>query len=131
MIWPLIVYFLIVVGLLAMLMALSYVLGERHTASAANAPFESGIVGVDDARLRLSAQFYLIAVFFVIFDVEAAFLYAWAVAFRDVGWAGYVEAAVFIAILAAALAYLWQLGALDFGPWRERKHTRVAPLRRR
>jgi NADH-quinone oxidoreductase subunit A len=65
--------------------------------------------------LRLSAKFYLIAVFFVIFDVEAVFLFAWAVAFRELGWAGYIEAVIFIAILGAALGYLWRQGALDWG----------------
>ena len=70
-----------------------------HKAGAADEPFESGIVTVGLARLRLSAKFYLIAVFFVIFDVEAVFLFAWAVAFRELGWPGYIEAVIFIAIL--------------------------------
>lgn len=97
-------------------MALSYIMGERHRSKATDEPFESGIVTVGLARLRLSAKFYLIAVFFVIFDVEAVFLFAWAVAFRELGWPGYIEAIIFISILGAALAYLWRLGALDWGP---------------
>ncbi len=117
-IWPLAAYFLIIVALLAAVLAVSYVLGERHRAKAADEPFESGIVPVDGARPRLSAKFYLIAMFFVIFDVEALFIYAWAIALREVGWPGYIEALVFIGVLAAALAYLWRLGALDWGPWR-------------
>ena len=112
--WPLVAYFFLVVVLVAGVIALSYVIGERHTARAANEPLESGIVTVGLARLRLSAKFYLIAVFFVIFDVEAVFLFAWAVAFRELGWAGYIEAVIFISILGAALAYLWRLGALDW-----------------
>ncbi len=100
---------------MAGIMALSYVTGERHTARAADEPFESGIVTVGSARLRLSARFYLIAMFFVIFDVEALFLFAWAIALREAGWAGYIEALVFIGILLAALVYLWRLGALDWG----------------
>ena len=90
-------------------------LGNAIGRGAADEPFESGIVTVGLARLRLSAKFYLIAVFFVIFDVEAVFLFAWAVAFRELGWPGYIEAVIFIAILGAALAYLWRLGALDWG----------------
>lgn len=117
-IWSLVAYFFLVVGLVAGIMALSYIIGERHRSKAADEPFESGIVTVDLARLRLSAKFYLIAVFFVIFDVEAVFLFAWAVAFRELGWFGYIEAIIFISILVAALAYLWRLGALDWGPAR-------------
>lgn len=118
--WPLVVYFLIVVAMMAALVALSYFLGERHSARAADEVFESGVVTVGDAHLRLSAKFYLIAMFFVIFDVESVFLYAWAVALREAGWAGFAEAFVFVAVLAATLAYLWRLGALDWAPWRDR-----------
>jgi NADH-quinone oxidoreductase subunit A len=117
-IWPLVAYFFLVVALVTGIMALSYVIGERHKSHTADEPFESGIVTVGLARLRLSAKFYLIAVFFVIFDVEAVFLFAWAVAFRELGWPGYIEAVIFIAVLGAALAYLWRLGALDWGPAR-------------
>lgn len=117
-IWPLVAYFFLVVALVAGIMALSYITGERHRSKAADEPFESGIVTVGLARLRLSAKFYLIGVFFVIFDVEAVFLFAWAVAFRELGWLGYIEAIIFISILVAALAYLWRLGALDWGPAR-------------
>jgi NADH-quinone oxidoreductase subunit A len=114
-IWPLVVYFFLVIALLAAIIGLSYVVGERHAPGAADAPFESGIVTVGLARLRLSAKFYLVAMFFVIFDVEALFLFAWSIAFREAGWTGYIEAVVFIAILFAALVYLWRLGALDWG----------------
>lgn len=114
-IWPLIAYFLLVIALIAGVLILSHLTGERHRAGAANEPFESGIVTVGLARLRLSAKFYLIAMFFVIFDVEAVFLFAWAVAFRELGWAGYIEVAIFIGVLVAALAYLWRLGTLDWG----------------
>ncbi len=119
-IWPLVAYFFLVVTLVGGVMALSYIIGERHRSKATDEPFESGIVTVGLARLRLSAKFYLVAVFFVIFDVEAVFLFGWAVAFRELGWPGYIEAVIFIAILAAALGYLWRLGALDWGP---RRHS--------
>lgn len=91
-------------------------MSDTKKARAADEPFEGGIVTVGFARLRLSAKFYLIAMFFVIFDVEAVFLFAWAVAFRELGWPGYIEAVIFIGVLGAALAYLWRLGALDWGP---------------
>lgn len=118
--WPLAVYFAAVLVLAAGMVAISYILGPRHRAPATVEPFESGIVPVGYARFRFPAQFYLVAMFFVIFDLEAVFIYAWAVAAREVGWAGYIEILVFIAILVAALAYLWRVGALDWGPHRRR-----------
>ena len=124
--WPLVLYSILVVGLIAGLVALSHVLGERHAEPAKGEPFESGVVIVGSARLRFSAKYYLVAMFFVIFDVEALFLYAWAVAVREAGWAGFVEALVFILVLLAALVYLWRLGGLDWGPQRRNRRTRVA-----
>ncbi|HKB52817.1 MAG TPA: NADH-quinone oxidoreductase subunit A, partial [Ramlibacter sp.] len=117
------------VVLVGLLVFLSPYLGERHASRpAADEPFESGVVSVGDARLRLAAKFYLLAVLFVVFDVEALFVYAWAIALREAGWAGYVDMAIFIAILVAALAWLWRLGALDWGPRRRlTRATEVAP----
>jgi NADH-quinone oxidoreductase subunit A len=122
MLWPLLAYAAAVVALAASMILISYVLGERHRERATGEPYESGIVSTGTARLRVSAKFYLIAMFFVVFDLEAAFIFAWAVAFRELGWAGYVEILVFIGILLAALVYLWRLGALDWGP-RPRRAT--------
>jgi NADH-quinone oxidoreductase subunit A len=114
--WPLAVY-TILVGLLVMAMlSMSFVLGQRHHDRATGSPYESGILSEGSARVRFSAKFYLIAMFFVIFDLEAVFLFAWAVAVRETGWAGYAEALLFIMILLATLAYLWRVGALD---WRQ------------
>lgn len=117
--WPLGLYGGVVVALVALMLAASHSLGEHHAPRpGADEPFESGVVSVGDARLRLSAKFYLLAVFFVIFDVEALFIYAWAIVVRAVGWVGYADMAIFIAVLIAALVYLWRLGALDWGPVR-------------
>ena len=132
LLWPLVVYFVAVIFLVAAMLGLSYVLGQRHEDPATGQPYESGIVSTGSARLRLSADFYLVAMFFVIFDLEAVFLFAWAIAFREVGWSGYLEALIFIGILVAALVYLWRLGALDWGTMartarrrqHEHRHTR-------
>ena len=118
--WPLVLYFAAVIVLVAVRLGASYVLGSKHTAKAMVQPFESGIVSVGTARLRFPAKFYLVAMFFVIFDLEAVFVFAWAIALRQVGWAGYIEVLVFIGVLVAALVYLWRVGALDWGPRRER-----------
>jgi NADH-quinone oxidoreductase subunit A len=121
--WPLEVY-IVLVGMLVMAMlSMSFVLGERHHDRATGSPYESGILSEGSARVRFSAKFYLIAMFFVIFDLEAVFLFAWAVAVRETGWAGYAEALLFIMVLLATLAYLWRVGALD---WRQGSRRMVS-----
>jgi NADH-quinone oxidoreductase subunit A len=115
LLWPLLVYFAAVVLLVAAMLGISAVLGQRHQQRATGEPYESGIVSTGSARLLLSADFYLVAMFFVIFDLETVFIVAWAVAARQVGWPGYIEMLVFIGILVAALIYLWRIGALDWG----------------
>ncbi len=114
--WPLGVYLVLVILLVAGMLALSYVLGQRHENPASRSPYESGIVSEGSARVRLSAKFYLVAMFFVIFDLEGVFIFAWAIAGRQLGWPGYWEMFIFAVILVAALAYLWRTGALDWGP---------------
>lgn len=111
-----IIYTLAVLGLVALMLLLSHFLGQRRRTQATLEPFESGILSVGSARLRLSVDYYLVAILFVIFDLEAVFLFAWAIAFYESGWAGLIEAAVFIAVLGVALVYLWRMGALDWGP---------------
>jgi NADH-quinone oxidoreductase subunit A len=112
--WPLAVYLVIVVMLVVAMLGLSFVLGQRHHNRATGTPYESGILSQGSARVRLSAKFYLVAMFFVIFDLEAVFIFAWAVAVRETGWTGYAEATSFIAVLLATLVYLWRVGALDW-----------------
>jgi NADH-quinone oxidoreductase subunit A len=118
--WPLAVYFALVIVVAAGMLGISYVLGERHKERATGEPYESGIVSTGSARIRLSAKFYLVAIFFVVFDLEAVFIFAWAIAWRELGWVGYIEVVVFIVILLAALIYLWRLGALDWGTSRRK-----------
>ncbi len=114
---PLFLYMLAVGAVLGVALLAAWFIGSkaRH-GGARTLPFESGILPVGDAEeVRLSIEFYLIAVFFVIFDLETIFIIAWAVAFFDVGWRGYTGASVFIVILLAALFYEWRSGALDWG----------------
>jgi NADH-quinone oxidoreductase subunit A len=120
--WPLAVYFAAVVLLVAAMLGLSYLLGQRHHERATGEPYESGIVSTGSARLRFSAKFYLIAMLFVIFDLETVFIFAWAVAFRELGWAGYLAILVFIGVLLAALIYEWRIGALE---WRVESSRRA------
>ncbi|WP_346839181.1 NADH-quinone oxidoreductase subunit A [Microbulbifer sp. SAOS-129_SWC] len=114
-IWPLVVYSLAVFVLIALMLGLSYVLGQRRHEKATDEPYESGIVSQGSARLRLSVSYYLVAILFIVFDLEAIYLFSWSIAFRETGVEGFIEAAIFIAILLAGLIYLWRLGALDWG----------------
>jgi NADH-quinone oxidoreductase subunit A len=113
--WPIVVYFIVVLILVGAMLGLSYVLGQRHNEPATGEPYESGIVSEGSAHVRLSVKFYLLAMFFVIFDLEAVFIFSWAVAGRDLGWPGYWEVLIFTSLLLITLAYLWRLGALDWG----------------
>ncbi|PCJ20958.1 MAG: NADH:ubiquinone oxidoreductase subunit A [Gammaproteobacteria bacterium] len=117
--WPLVVYFFSVIFVIAAMMGLSAVLGgSKKRMRATNTPFECGVVPYGSAHIRVPVPFFLMAIFFVIFDLEAVFLFAYAIAIRDVGWPGYIEVLIFIGILFATLVYLWRLGALD---WRTKK----------
>lgn len=114
--WPMVVYGAIVLSLVGVILGLSYVLGQRHNARATGEPYEGGILSAGSARMRFSSQFYLVAMLFVIFDVETVFILAWAIAFRELGWYGYAGVAVFMLMLVVVLIYEWRNGALDFGP---------------
>ncbi len=117
--------FLVFDGILVvLLMIVTHLLGERHREPRTGVPYESGITPTGDARVRFAADFYLIAVFFVIFDVSAVFIFAWAVAIRDLGWPGYAAILVFILETAAGLAYIWRMGAFGWGARRLAAHRR-------
>ena len=118
--WALGTYVCAVLAIVGLMLGMSWVLGGRNEARAKYEAFESGVVSVGSGRLRISAKFYLVAMFFVIFDLEAVFLYAWAVSVRESGWSGFVEATIFIVVLLIGLVYLWRLGALDWAPTQKR-----------
>ena len=99
------------------MIGISYVLGQKHRERLTDEPYESGITPTGSARVRFDVKFYLVAMFFVIFDLEAVFIYAWSVSIRETGWAGYLEVLTFIGILMAGLVYLWRMGALDWVEW--------------
>jgi NADH-quinone oxidoreductase subunit A len=114
-------YTLAVMVILLVMLGLPAILGERHWNNPArrndigtDVPYESGIRPTGSTHIRLPIQYYLVAMFFVIFDLEVVFLYAWAVAVPETGWLGLSEAALFSVILLAALVYLWRIGGLDW-----------------
>lgn len=114
--WSAIVYLLASLGLVVFMLVVPRLLGGRSSGSQKQENFEAGVVSAGTARIRLSAKFYLVAIFFVIFDLEALYLYAYAVSVREVGWAGFASAFVFIAILFVGLVYEMHLGAMNWAP---------------
>lgn len=121
--WPFVVFFIICLIVPTGMIILSHFLGQRHSEHATGSPYEAGILSEGSAEARFSIKFYLVAMFFVVFDLEAVFIFTWAVALREVGWAGYFEILFFVVILVLTLVYLWRLGALDWGPRTKRKSS--------
>ncbi|HEY7726316.1 MAG TPA: NADH-quinone oxidoreductase subunit A [Anaeromyxobacteraceae bacterium] len=112
--FPLALVFGLAIGLGLVLVGLAALLGPRRPSRVKAGPFECGSEPVGDARERFGVKFYVIALLFVVFDVEAVFIYPWAVQVRELGWAGFATMGVFAATLAAGLAYVWKKGALDW-----------------
>ncbi|HRI88956.1 MAG TPA: NADH-quinone oxidoreductase subunit A [Candidatus Hydrogenedentes bacterium] len=112
-IWPLIVYFAAVLAVVVSMIGGSYLLGSKNRNRKNLQPYESGVASTGSARVRLSNDFYLYAMFFVIFDLESVFIYSWSIAIKDLGWTAYGTVAIFVGAILAALTYLWRLGALE------------------
>ena len=119
--WPMAVFFACAVSVAGLMIGVSFLLGQRHEGRVTNEPYESGMPIGGAVGLRFSVKYYLVAMFFVIFDVEALFIFAWAVSARALGWPGYIAIVIFIGVLLAALLYLSKLGAFGWGTPRQRK----------
>lgn len=116
-------YTLIAVGLIGVLLFLSWFLGQRTTSKIKNEPYESGVSPTGQAHLGEPVPFYLVAIFFIVFDVEMVFVVSWAVAYDLLGWAGYLQITFFILILFLGLLWLWKMGGLDWGPQPKRPES--------
>lgn len=112
--WPLLFFFCCVVAVVAAMLTVSFFLGERHKGRVTDEPYESGMPLTETPALRVHVKYYLVAMFFVIFDAEALFMFAWALSVRELGLSGYIAFLVFVFVLMIALAYLWKRGALDW-----------------
>ncbi|HEX6212130.1 MAG TPA: NADH-quinone oxidoreductase subunit A [Methylomirabilota bacterium] len=122
--------FLVAAGFGAFTVFISQWLGPRVVTAEKLAPYECGVPPVGDARERQSVKFYLVAMVFLLFDIEVAFLYPWAMALRDLGWFGFVQVVLFTAILAVGYVYIWRKGVLDWGPAAFRREPITEPARR-
>ncbi|MFZ0228595.1 MAG: NADH-quinone oxidoreductase subunit A [Mycobacterium sp.] len=112
---PLLIHFGIATGLAAAIVTLSWLVGQHKPNRAKMSPYECGVAPVGDARSRFSVKFYLVGMLFILFDVEAVFLYPWAVILRELRMFGFWEMMVYIGILLVGLFYVWKKGVLDWG----------------
>ena len=112
--FPVLVQGIIAVVLAAALLLISYVFGKRVRNKIKDTPYESGITPTGDARSRFSVKFYLVAMLFILFDIEAIFLYPWAVVYRELKMFGFVEMLVFVVLILSGFFYIWKKGALDW-----------------
>jgi NADH-quinone oxidoreductase subunit A len=104
------------IGFAGAMILLSSLIGPRNPTPEKLAPYECGMPAVGDARERQSVKFYLVAMVFLLFDIEVAFLYPWAVALRDLGWPGLLQIVTFFLLLVVGYIYIWRKGVLDWGP---------------
>ena len=112
----LIVYAFLVALVMGILLFLASFLGEKIGGVDKTIPYESGIIPTGSARLRFPVPFYLVAIFFLIFDVEGAFIFSYAVSCDALGWSGWLQIAFFIVMLMLGLFYIWKKGGLEWGP---------------
>lgn len=111
---PLVVTFLLGAVVCVLLLGLSRFVGPRRPTPVKGAPFECGLEPIQSARTQVSIKFSVVAMLFIIFDIEVAFLYPWAVLIRQLHWAGFAAVAVFLFVLSVAFAYAWKRGALEW-----------------
>jgi NADH-quinone oxidoreductase subunit A len=112
--FPVLVQALIAMGLAAGLLSVSYLLGKKVRNRVKDMPYESGIVPTGDARQRFSVKFYLVGMLFILFDIEAIFLYPWVVVYRELKMLAFVEMLVFVVLILSGFFYIWKKGALDW-----------------
>ena len=93
---------------------IGFILGPNRPDPAKNSPYECGFEAFEDARMKFDVRYYLIAILFILFDLEIAFLFPWAVALKEIGFIGFIDMMIFLAILVLGFAYMWIKGALDW-----------------
>lgn len=111
---PVILFILVGVGVGVLPQALGFPLGPRRPDQAKNSPYECGFEAFEDARMKFDVRYYLIAILFILFDLETAFLFPWGVALQDIGWPGFIAMGVFLLEFIVGFVYIWKKGALDW-----------------
>ena len=111
---PVLLFILVGLGVGVAPQVLGYLLGPNRPDPAKNSPYECGFEAFEDARMKFDVRYYLIAILFILFDLEIAFLFPWAVALKEIGFIGFVDMMIFLAILVAGFVYMWIKGAIDW-----------------
>jgi NADH-quinone oxidoreductase subunit A len=117
-VFSLVVFGLMVAAVIGLLLFIASWLGGKKPNTEKLRPYESGVIPTGSARLRYPVPFYLVAIFFLLFDVEAAYIFSWAIAWEKLGWAGWLQISFFIVVLILGLVYVWKKGGLEWGPTR-------------
>ena len=112
--WPILLFMAVAAGLGMVLLAIGLLVAPRRPAAQKLAPYECGFEAFEDARMKFDVRYYLIAILFIIFDLEIAFLFPWAVVFDRIGLVALIEMALFIALLVVGFIYIWKKGALEW-----------------
>jgi NADH-quinone oxidoreductase subunit A len=112
--FPILMFIIIGLALGTALPILGFLFGPRKPSPEKNSPYECGFEAFEDARMKFDVRYYLIAILFIIFDLEIAFLFPWAVVFKDIGMFGFIAMMIFLAILVVGFAYEWKKGALEW-----------------
>jgi len=115
-IFSLILYGILIMALIAVMLFIASWIGEKKPNTEKLRPYESGVIPTGSARLRYPVPFYLVAIFFLIFDVEGAYIFSWAIAWENLGWLGWLQISFFIGVLILGLVYIWKKGGLEWGP---------------
>ncbi len=111
---PILILLGVAAGMAAVIQILNVLVGKKLRTKSKGSTYESGVPLIDASHKRISIQFFVIAMVFILFDVEIAFLYPWALVFRSIGWPLFLEMLAFLAILAVGYAYIWKKGAFDW-----------------
>ncbi len=111
---PVLLFILVGIAIGVIPQVLGYILGPNRPDAEKNSPYECGFEAFEDARMKFDVRYYLIAILFILFDLEIAFLFPWAVALKEIGFIGFIDMMIFLAILVAGFAYMWIKGAIDW-----------------
>ncbi|CAB3791558.1 NAD(P)H-quinone oxidoreductase subunit 3 [Paraburkholderia ultramafica] len=112
--FPVLLFLIVGTGLGVALVSIGKILGPNKPDTEKNAPYECGFEAFEDARMKFDVRYYLVAILFIIFDLETAFLFPWGVALRDVGWTGFIAMMIFLLEFLLGFAYIWKKGGLDW-----------------
>ena len=112
----LVIFGVLILIFIASQLFVAHWLGEKKKSKEKSRAYESGVIPTGTARLRYPVPFYMVAIFFLLFDVEAIFIFSWAIAYKELGWAGWLQISFFIIVLILGLIYIWNKGGLEWGP---------------